>query len=484
MFLKKNFIIISAVFLLKISVHAQIYSVGADAVRRTEYSINRVHDSIYVFNASDCKGNFNNCYGKLKAISPDSSKQTTFVWKKYDNAIKGWSKTFDSIPSDSMSEIDTLTSGCYQVRIKNKNHDTIFRAWVFINQLKFHLKKDDKGHVPLGNYTCEWLDLGVIRSGDTRYDSTLWYVHNDFNYVNPENRKAQTLTNYIDVKWTTDPAFTVSDTSLQIRIYGAPAENSTLFTLTISDTFHNLCTDTVRYISVNTKADFDVYIQNDSSRKYNKAKTLDTTNIGESPLVTLFKNTSKRRHAAEWIVSDTLQNQDPLDSAHSHKMDSVKYTYYFPHNYKIKLISTSPEGCTDTSYSKIVSVAPSKFGSSQQDTSNKGLVFPNAFCPNCYKSKYGLNNYFIYKSDSFSLDDTYQSIRYFHIWIYSQWGHLVYDHSGSLGSLDYGWHGWDGKINHSDRDAVPGVYYYVYEAVGWGSFKTIKKGGYVYLFRK
>lgn len=90
---------------------------------------------------------------------------------------------------------------------------------------------------------------------------------------------------------------------------------------------------------------------------------------------------------------------------------------------------------------------------------------PNVFTPN----NDGSNDFF-----SLDVDDLAE----LEGWIYSRWGKLVQEWK----SPEEAKNGWDGKIQNSNRDAQPGVYYYYIKAVDYHGQDIIKKGT-VQLFR-
>jgi gliding motility-associated-like protein len=443
-------------------------------------------DFIYIYNANETENNLFTKKGTLKAISPDGHNGWTFIWEKYDLKIKDYVK-FDSIANINVSKKDTLSSGAYMVIMRKTVIDT-FRAWIFINQLRLHLKKDSKGEVPALTYFCKYLPLSVIESTNQRYDTSLNFIHNDLVIANPTKKGTSLIpTTTPTVTWTADPKpddpldSTFSNNRLQMFINNAPIENTT-FTINFTDIFRNSATDKVHYTTQNTKADFDAKFRDPASKNYilldtSASKMPDSL---DAPLNVRFKNKSKRGVNIEWSVADTFLNyyiSQPYHFVNKDSTDSVSYTYYRPYTYKTRLISTSPEGCTDTSAYHKIKVANSQLGGS--------LHFPNAFSPGNNDQK---NDFFTYKSDS-----TF-SIKNLQLIIFNQWGKLVWQYNGPI---LYGWTGWNGKIGGLNLDASPGVYFFTYEAIGWGPIKQVNDSthfnlpynkklgsGFVYLFRK
>jgi hypothetical protein len=487
--MRNIFKILFLVFLLSYlspNLDAQIIGINYNATWHTNYIYNN-YDTIYIYNASGA--DLFTKTGSLKVLSPDSTKGWTFVWEKYSLTDTLY-KQFASTPSDSISIVNNLTSGAYQVRITKGARDTIFRAWIIINKLRLHLKKNDKGEVRALTYFCKYLPLGIVDRKNGQEDSTLRYFHDDnLVYVNPERKGTVSIANPITVDWKANPVFpmdyTYTNDKLQIFIHNAPVPDktdTTVFTINFSDKFGNTATDNVKYKTQNTKADFDILFKNPDKAATNKYIKLDSIppDTLDAPLNVKFKNNSKRGVKFEWFAADTFLNSNTKDSAHYIKTDtsnSGSYTYYRPYTYKVKLISTSPEGCTDTSKYHKVKVADSQLGGS--------LHFPNAFTPGNNDTR---NDYFTYKSDS-----TF-SIRNLHLTIFNQWGSWVWEYNGSI---PYGWEGWNGTIGKLKLEARPGIYYYTYEAIGWGPIKQgsdsthfnlpfDKKlgSGFVYLFRK
>lgn len=487
--------------------NAQLYGTGWDTVRYTAYVVNQIYDKIYIYNASEKDNNLETRRGTLKAVTPDSITGAAFIWSKYDYLNKKYVQ-FDSVTvADGISStIDTLESGGYQVQIiRNTVIDTVFRAWIFINKLRLHLQKTCDGKLSNWKYSCDHLDLGVIRKNESQCKSylcdslcDLGYIHAKFLYANPLTGKTITLKNDTTIVWSANPPLeTAFNSSLQVYVYDKPWENTT-FTINFEDEYHNSATDNVVYESVNPKSKFDLQIS-DNYKVYGKN---DST--GEAPLMAVFTNNSLNAQKYEWILADTFINATSYynrkDTAHLIRYDtsSVHYTYYRPWGYKVRLISYGPGDlpCTDTLKKDINVYYPLR------DSSKNKLSFPNAFSPN----NDGSNDIFIYKKDSFYT--AWKSIRNLHLKMFNVWGKLVFEHNGPV--LEGGKDGWDGRTR-SGAEAPPGIYFYYYKVTGWGPFvdeepfkeesdgaantnyteDKLKKGpfefdgsGFVYLFRK
>jgi hypothetical protein len=219
---------------------------------------------------------------------------------------------------------------------------------------------------------------------------------------------------------------------------------------------------------------------------------------GEAPLRVKFKNKSKNGFSFEWFLLDTfhrdnnaiIRQTDYIPSKDS--LDSVGYVYFRPIDvtpapYKVKLFSYGPNRICIDSAIKTITVHPSQLHSDNSSASKDSLIFPTAFIPG--DKVFG---YFTYKEfvDSSNNQTNFYSIRNLHLTVYSQWGRLMYEYNGPV--LDV-WKGWNGKTKYNS-DAPVGIYFYVYEALGWGPISrpagstlgdfTAKGNGFVYLLRK
>ena len=273
----------------------------------------------------------------------------------------------------------------------------------------------------------------------------------------------------------------------QLRIYDPPAVD-TKYEVVIKDYFGNTTKDDIIYKTITTKADFKIYIAEDSmnldiSKSQYRYKEKSE---GEAKLWAKLINTSKNGVYFEWILTDTIFSKHDSSFYFHTTNDSneviTNVLYYYPYKYKLKLISTSPHQCSDTIVKELI-VKESKMGNMGKE------AFPKVFTPDASP---GFNDFFYVKNDSM------QSIEYLRLRIYNIYGHLVYEYNGKLAE---GWKGWDGKTRWG-LDAPTGVYYYYYSAYGYGTFinnnetqnytsnnstakgpKKISEKGYFYLLR-
>ncbi len=487
--------------LIEQQTNAQLYGIGYDYKVTVNSALNDGKDTVYAFNATDRlpKKDLYTRRGELIANSPDSTLGWTFVWSQYDYFQKIFVKFDSLVMSGSNSESrSNLVSGGYQVRMIKDSIDTTFRAWIFINKLRFHLRKTSDGKVSPFYSQCAYVKLGVIKAGEPAADTSLTYIHNDFYYANPVPGRANLVfRNDTNILWSSVPDAGTLDKEPQIYKY-APPTDTTIFSVSFSDTFGNNAADTVIYDPIRTIADFDYFTFQDSIfhrlKDSTKAFINDTSAIGEAPLLVKFKNKSKNGYNFQWFLADSFHRYFDTRQIDfylsSNPKDSVSYTYYRPYIYTVKLYSTGPYNiCTDSVLKK-VTVDQSQLGPLGDSSS---LRFPNAFEPG--NKYYG---FFTFKEDTTPSHNTnYKSIRIFHLTIYNQWGKWMWEYLGSGSSSD--WKGWDGTTKYN-YDAPAGVYYYFYDAIGWGPFATgtsssnqsssstqgpmeLKGGGFFYLFR-
>ena len=174
-----------------------------------------------------------------------------------------------------------------------------------------------------------------------------------------------------------------------------------------------------------------------------------TANPVEGPfdLEVSFENTTSWASDFLWDFGDNTERSTEENPTHTYTYPDGRYTVLFT--------ATADDGCKDTDTTTITVTIPD-------------AVFnepPNVFSPNGDGS-----------NDFFKLD--VEHFASFEGWIYSRWGKLV----KKWNSIDDAKNGWDGKIQESNRDAAPGIYFFYIKAVDYHGQEVFKKGS-VQLFR-
>ncbi len=487
MLIKRFILFVFLIFITFCSAMAQIIGIDADYQSWINYtSGNKWKVRVFAFNQNQT--NLNNRWGKLKAISPDSTGGWSFQWSTLDLSTFQFNDTLAPIINADSAVLENLNTGCYRVRLQKGSIDTFFVAWVLINPLRFHLLKTDDGFVKDFEYSCDFLDLRAIPKSDTKFPQNLRYLHYDyFLCPNPETGDLFKLNNDIIFNWSgSDGSVYTTTNKPQVRITSPPAVD-TRYKVTAKDLFGNQANDEIVYKTINTKADFKIYLAEDTMNGDFKTRYKET-NEGEAKLWAKFINLSKNGARFTWQLSDYLLTK--TDSLYyltftSDSTDTIKdIVYTLPRTYKVKLISESPRFCIDSIVKEII-VKPSKMGNLGKD------ALPKVFTPNGD----GVNDYFYIKTDN---SDSIQSIEYLSLRIYNSRGTKVFEYKGKVAD---GWKGWDGKT-YLGLDAPAGIYYYYFEAKGYGKFSSqstdntsnsnstdqgpskVSGKGYFYLFRE
>lgn len=143
-----------------------------------------------------------------------------------------------------------------------------------------------------------------------------------------------------------------------------------------------------------------------------------------------FDNLSDINNYSFWSFGDGDSSivYDP-----SHKYDSIG-------DYKVTLITETPEACSDTSI-KYVNVH-----------SVQTFFQANAFTPD----NDGINDIFIFKASEINLDE-------FNFKVYDRWGHIIFETNDIA-------KGWDGSV-YGRKIGKPGLYVYV---VVYNDFKGVE----------
>lgn len=159
-----------------------------------------------------------------------------------------------------------------------------------------------------------------------------------------------------------------------------------------------------------------------------KVTSADGTIGGSAPLVVDFKSNANPDAAEffEWFIYNTQTPSKVI----RYTDEDFRYTFSDAGEYIVKLKASSSE-CEATDSIKVTVL-------------ESFIDVPNVFTPNGD----GVN-------DEFRV--VYRSIVSFNAWVYNRWGRLVCKWTDPA-------KGWDGRIN--GKQAAPGAYYYVIEAIG------------------
>jgi gliding motility-associated-like protein len=444
------FVLVQVAFFPKLA-HAQLTAPGYDFARLTGYYFTP-QDSIFVFLAPKVP--------VLKAVYPNCNDSCEFSWYKYNRTAKKFEAIAMHDSAVNSSTYNNVPVGCYKVYIEKDTLIDSLRAWVVIDSLSLELEKDTAGAVPRGNYFCRYLDLKYTLETP------------DYTYTDVTVPATDSAWNKVTLTWTSDNMETLPTAYASrnySRIYSPPAED-TYFYLHAVDQYGLEVVDTVFYKSIQTDAKMEKTLTGSKV-----ASGLDETDTTSSPLTVVFRNRSINGNEYQWYFYDSLTtNPEPVIRLDTSAIDTV---YYTPGKYTVKLISYSEENCVDSA-SLTITVA------------NSTIDWPNVFTPNTFSpNDDGLNDYF---------KPYFNSIKKFHISIFSRWGVEVYKFDGDV---NY-WDGWDGRIKGSGFKAPVGVYYYVVSLEGYGklmppssssssssssstttSSSDYQLKGFVYLFR-
>jgi gliding motility-associated-like protein len=444
---------ILSTFLLFIgSVSGQISSNEADFSDTLRYPVFTEADPYFIFNTVE---NFSGTvYGSLRVVPPGGTPGWNFEWSRYDTLSHDFAPPFFSESGVAESLAGNLESGGYSCRISSSDIDTVFRAWIFINNPSVEVEKNAEGKIKRFKYTCDYIQLDGYVTADTHI------------YYDLTTGEKLILPNGMRFIWSSDnPDVNIPAPSywLNPRLGTDLPSKDTWFILTAVDSFGLSRDDSAYYETVHTKAGFTLLFEDEE----NPGEWIENSERkGEAPLKVKFINISENGSEFHWIFTDSAQVGMINEEITNDIEDTVDYTYYIPRFYYPRLISYSEENCVDSFPDLIqgeeliiIEVEPSK------------LEVMNVFTPNGD----GANDYFFVNA---------KSLRKFRLSIYNRWGNLVYRHIQDEEKFD--WQGWDGTMDGKGKSKLdPGVYYYVIEALGWDAEKYrdgIYKG-YVYLLR-
>jgi gliding motility-associated-like protein len=412
---------------------AQLSAPGSDYTDKTNYPVFQGTDSIYIFCANEGES-----AGRLVATTKLTAEKK-FVWEKFNNLFNRFEPYSQETITQNQSTISNLADGCYRVTITKGDTTQIYRAWVLNNWFVVSTSVTESN--------CDFFKLG----GDFTSASLIYYDLVDTTQIQ--------LLKDIKVEWKRGNDLIAKVKNPQVY---DPPTSDTKYKLYVSDRFGCGANSEVTYVSIVTKASFDVDADFSTGEQQ-----------GEAPLIVTFKNTSENGTPGqyEWFFfrdMNTIKNEsensnETVDSimfvAYN---DELIYTYENTGNYMVKLVSkkiSQFHTCTDTFYLEDYIVTDSSY-----------FDVPNFFSPNGD----GTNDMFVVK---------YWSMLKVKISITNRWGRLVHVwENDEVRGFSGTWTEsvWDGKLN--GRYASPGVYYYVIEGTGRDGVKRWKHG-FFHLFR-
>lgn len=457
-----SFLALVFLLLAEVMLDAQILAPQASYAGTTQYSVFPYQDPIYVF-YSPQGGTYPQL--KLSAQCPGGGNDCNFIWYKYRFATGQFDSVVKTETNINQSEITAVAGGGYRlVRQHAPDPDTVCRAWVFVHDIVADALETNEGKVPDTKFTCDYVEL----NGTVRTD-TLVYADPQSGALLKYTLKPTIYWSSVNEEETVENAFS----GTYVRNYNPPPFD-TRYILKVTDASGILRSDTVLYKSIQTRADFSFLVKDAQDSEFRQA-----SQDGESaPLVVQFINKSVNGKSFTWKFLDTVFRGQtrPLPLVTSDTAIKPEFTYYIPHRYTVRLISVSEAGCVDSTVnSEPLVIKPSL------------LEVPNFFTPDIP----GGNSRFIILRDRQKNQESFASIRSFHITIYSRWGAKVYEYEGDIND----WDGWNGTVRGSGRPAAEGYYYYVIEAKGYDDvrYQGVKKTddggkiyytGFLYLFRQ
>lgn len=328
------------------------------------------------------------------------------------------------------------TGGGYSIAVKTESGVTSTASG--LAEGGYRVRITDGGGYSTDLYA--WVNLDKPVSGAALLHFTCDYVALDgtaapdnFVYYDPSTNASRQLPNGVKHLWSSTPASAIPFPDLVLDpITFSPPLTDVRYMLEVTDSFTCSSTSSFDYTSIHVKAEF----------------TADPME-GEAPLEVTFTDNSIRGMKYLWKFGDDSISSLPDPGTHK---------YYIPGEYTVTLTIESELTCRDSATVKI-KVLPSM------------LQIPNVFTPN----DDGINDFFIPDK---------KSLKYLNLQIFAKSGQRVYKYEGDGDDLQ-GWQGWDGKVNNSERRAVPGAYYYILRAYGYDDveYEGQEYRGTVYLYR-
>jgi PKD repeat protein len=311
------------VFLLPVSVLAQLSSPGAKSIRYTSYpSSPAVKDPIFFY----CNV-LGTDRGTLTAQRPGGTETYDYSWYKWNDGTGSFSTFLVTHPGVTASTIDNLDSGGYRVKIDSSGITVkTLTGWIFFDTPPI-------AEAGLQQQLCNRVALSGRAEASTA----------NFFYKDPVTSATVTFKNVITFRWSSTPESVIPypDINISPVTYTPPLEDVT-YKLEVSSLGCNN-EASFFYESIHVNADFSV----DPSE-------------GEAPLEVSFTDASVRGNIYTWDFGD-----DTI----SHLKDPPPHTYYKPGEYTVLLTIESNLHCIDSVRSETITVNPSS------------LNIPNVFTP-------------------------------------------------------------------------------------------------------
>ncbi len=454
MFSKRILTFCFAITLLTVNLAAQIFAPEASDSFAASYNPPGGTDEVFIFN----KSSFGVAMSvSLVAVSVDRLSGWSFQWSVYD-PVAGSYKSIPGASSGWFSAIDTITvSSGYRVIMTKGASSQVFRAWLLVNDLDVTItNKDEEDKLLFGYYNCSSIDL--------RADTTRIALF----YFNPDTKARINVSVNYTIRWSTNNPEAVTPSSRLITRVNSPPSEDTWYILTLSDPFGLRRSDSVFYESIQSKAVLAVpeYVNLGDELEY------PAKNYGSYYNDDIFSAPGKYRFDVSGSRNLSGYEIDFGDGEMiSSGADTLTIVHEFkkPGIYKVVLTTKSaiPYECLDSISAEVELV-------------NSQFVLPNVFTPN----NDGDNDVISLENSNNVFRSEDVSVLSIEIAIFDRAGIKVHDYEGNIRD----WHGWDGRVRNSNRDAPEGVYFYVIKALyvfteesGLITSKTYK--GFFHLYR-
>jgi hypothetical protein len=406
----------------------QIYSPEASDSFGAAYNAAGGTDKVFIYNIQKYKQGRT---AAIVALSEDRGTGWNFTWSVYDKnshtyipiagATSGFSSTLDTL---------SVNSG-YQVTMTKGSATSVYRVWLIMNDYQVNItNKDSENKLQFGYYNCSSLDL--------RADTTATQAY----YYNPVNGNSIKLVNGYTFRWTTDnPEAGIPPSRLITRVSNPPSED-TWYKINVTDRFKLVRTDSVFYVSIQSKAKMAApqYLELDSSnypgKNYQMYYRQSSENTRSAPGIYSFDISGSKNSVAYELKfgDDTILVTDTATA-------SIEHEYKKPGTYHVTLTTKSekPYECVDSVNADVM-------------LGYGVFKMPNVFSPD---REYTIENYKDAQNDIFRSEDI--SVVTIEITIFDRAGRKMHNYAGNIRD----WKGWDGNVMNSSRKAPEGVYYWV-----------------------